>query len=65
MEGDIENVDGIIRITRIRVHYKLKIPEGTRDRAQRALDTHQRKCPAAVSVQDSISIETSAEIEEV
>ena len=65
MEGDIENVDGVIRITRIRVHYTLKIPEGTRDRAQRALDTHQAKCPAAVSVMGSIDIQTSADIEEV
>ena len=55
----------MIRITRIRVRYNLKIPAGTRDRAQRALDTHQRKCPAAVSVQDSIAIETSADIEEI
>lgn len=55
----------MIRITRIRVHYDLKIPEGTRDRAQRALDTHQAKCPAAVSVKDSIAIEISADIEEV
>ena len=65
MEGYIENVDGVIRITRIHVHYRLRIPSGTRDRAQRALDTHQTKCPAAVSVQDSIDIATSAEIEEV
>ena len=56
---------GVIRITRIRVHYHLKIPEGMRDRAQRALDTHQSKCPAAVSVQDSIAIETSADVQEV
>ncbi len=55
----------MIRITRIRVHYRLKIPAGTRDRAQRALDTHQAKCPAAMSVKESIDIETSADIEEI
>ncbi|MXY69164.1 MAG: OsmC family protein [Acidobacteriia bacterium] len=65
IEGDIENVDGVMRITRIRVHYRLKIPAGTRDRAQRALDTHQVKCPAAMSVKGSIDIETSADIEEI
>ncbi|MCY4188222.1 MAG: OsmC family protein [Bryobacterales bacterium] len=65
VEGDIENVDGVIRITRIRVHYRLKIPRGTRDRAQRALDTHREKCPAAMSVAGSIDIETSADIEEI
>ena len=64
MEGDIENIDGIIRITRIRVHYRLKIPAGTRDRAQRALDTHAAKCPAAMSVRNSIDVSISADIAE-
>lgn len=54
-----------MRITRIRVHYRLKIPSGSRDRAQRALDTHQVKCPAAMSVKGSIDIEISADIEEI
>ena len=44
--------------------YHLKIPEGMRDRAQRALDTHMMKCPAAMSVKDSIDIDLDAEIEE-
>ena len=65
MEGDIENVDGVIRITCIRVHYRLRIPAGCSDRAQRAVDTHVKKCPAAVSVQDSIRIEISSEIQEI
>lgn len=47
------------------MHYNLKIPAGMRDRAQRALDTHQAKCPAAMSVKGSIDIETTADIEEV
>ena len=47
------------------MHYRLQIPAGTRDRAQRALDTHQSKCPAAVSVKDSIDIAITADIEEV
>jgi len=57
-------VDGVIRITRIRVKYHLTIPEGTRDRAQRALDTHMLKCPAAMSVRDSIDIAITADIRE-
>lgn len=65
VEGDIESVDGVMRITCIRVHYYLTIPEGTRDRAQRALDTHINKCPAAVSVKGSIDIKTEADIVEV
>jgi organic hydroperoxide reductase OsmC/OhrA len=64
VEGDIENIDGVIRIVRIRVKYHLKIPSGTRERAQRALDTHQQKCPAAMSVAGCIDISLDAEIEE-
>ena len=62
VEGDIENVDGVMRITKIRVHYKLKIPEGTEDKAQRALDTHMMKCPAAMTVKDVIDISFSSDI---
>ncbi len=54
----------MIRITRIRVLYHLKIPSGTRAAAERALATHEAKCPAAMSVKGSIEIELSSEIEE-
>lgn len=64
VEGDIENVDGVIRITRIRVKYHLKIPQGKREAAERAIATHERKCPAAMSVKGAIQLEYSAEIEE-
>ncbi len=64
VEGDIENVDGVIRITRIRVKYHLKIPKGTREAAERAVDKHPSKCPAAMSVKGAIEIAISAEIEE-
>ena len=53
-----------MRITRIRVKYHLKIPVGSRDRAQRALDTHMRKCPAAMSVEKAIDISLAWEIVE-
>ena len=64
VEGDIENVDGVIRIVRIRVKYYLKIPKSTREAADRALDKHMNGCPAAMSVKDSIEINITAEIEE-
>lgn len=53
-----------MRITRIRVRYRIKIPAGMRDRAQRAVDTHEVKCPAAMSVKGAIDIAIDAEIEE-
>ncbi|MBI3698109.1 MAG: OsmC family protein [Acidobacteria bacterium] len=64
VEGDIENIDRVIRITRIRVKYHLKIPGGKREEAERAVAIHEPRCPAATSVRGAIAIECSAEIEE-
>lgn len=64
VEGDIEDVDGIMKITRIRVHYSLKIPAGKKDEAQRALDVHERGCPAAMSVNGCIDVSWTADVEE-
>ena len=64
VEGDIEAVDRVLRITAIRVHYELKIPKGTREAAERAIATHEQKCPAAMSVRGCIAIAISADIEE-
>ena len=64
VEGDIEDVDGIMKITRIRVNYRIRLPRGKKEAAQRALDVHERGCPAAMSVSGCIAIEWSAEFEE-
>ncbi len=64
VEGDVEAVDKVLRIARIRVRYTLRIPKGTRDAAERALATHEQKCPAASSVRACIPIEIGAEITE-
>ena len=62
VEGDIENKDGVIVISRIRVKYFIKIPKGKKEAAERALTLHPDRCPAAVSVKNSIEISYSAEI---
>jgi organic hydroperoxide reductase OsmC/OhrA len=64
VEGDIEAVDDVLRITRIRVRYRLQIPAGTREKADRALATHATKCPAANSVRGCIDLDITAEIAE-
>ena len=64
VEGDIEAVDKVLRITRIRVHYRLRIPAGTREKAERAVATHATKCPAANSVRGCIEIDITADITE-
>ncbi len=56
VEGVIENVDGKPLITRITVHYTVKVPQGTREEALRALEVHEKGCPASQSVQRGIAI---------
>ncbi len=54
--GDIENVDGVLKITRINVHYELKVPAENREDAKESLDTYLSLCPGAQSVIGCIDI---------
>ena len=65
VEGIIENVDGIALVTKIKVHYKCRIPKGKREDAERALAVHEKGCPASQSVQRGIAVEYTAEFEEI
>lgn len=62
VEGIIEDVNGIIRITRINLKYRFKIPPGTQEKAQRALNIYADKCPAYASVKGCIECSWEAEI---
>lgn len=64
IEGDIENIDGTIVVSNIRVKYNIKIPKGKQEAAERALKIHETKCPAAVSVKRGIEVSWAADIEE-
>jgi uncharacterized OsmC-like protein len=50
VEGDIEDVDGARRITKIRLHYLFRAPAGNRDKVDRVLASYAEKCPAYQSV---------------
>ena len=65
VEGDIEDVGGILKITRIRVRYTMKIPPGKTEEAKQALGEYLVKCPGAMSVQGAIELIDSAEITEL
>lgn len=65
VEGDIEEVDGVLRITKIRVRYTMKVPAGKADEARRALAEYITKCPGAMSVKGAIEISDGAEIVEL
>jgi uncharacterized OsmC-like protein len=64
VEGDIRDVDGVLKITTIRLHYRFKIPPGSRSKVDRALETHAEKCPAYQSVKGCIDCTWEAVIEE-
>jgi uncharacterized OsmC-like protein len=64
VEGTIENVDGKPLITRIKVHYKVKVPKGKAEEALRAIEVHEKGCTASQSVQRGIAIEWDGQVEE-
>ena len=64
VEGDIEDVDGVLKITKIRLHYRFTIPAGSKDKADRAVAVYAEKCPAYQSVKGCIDCSWDAEITE-
>ena len=64
VEGDIEDVNGVLKITQIRLHYRFKIPPGMREKIDRVLANYAEKCPAYQSVKGCIECSWDAEIVE-
>ena len=56
VEGDIEKVNDIPKITQIRVRYHLKVSEGKAPDARELFSTYITRCPAAQSVIGCIDI---------
>jgi organic hydroperoxide reductase OsmC/OhrA len=57
IEGDIENVGGVLKITTIRVKMHLKCPEEKMADAREAFANYITRCPAAQSVKDCIKLQ--------
>jgi uncharacterized OsmC-like protein len=64
VEGDIEDVDGVMKITKVRLRYQFRIPVGMREKVDRVLDSYAEKCPAYQSVKGCIDCSWNAEIDE-
>ena len=64
VEGDIEEVDGVLKITKIRLRYRATIPPGSREKVDRALEIYADKCPAYQSVKGCIDCTWEAELQE-
>jgi len=54
--GDIEDVEGVLKIMRIHVRYNLKVPQEKRDEASETLEKYLSLCPGAQSVIGCIDI---------
>jgi hypothetical protein len=63
VEGDIENVNGVLKITTIRVKYHLKVSEDKVADAKESFANYITRCPAAQSVIGCIKLEDELVIE--
>lgn len=62
-QGINEMRDGLPVLTRIEIHYELRLPPGApRDKVDRALATHVAKCPTARSLEGAVRVEWSADV---
>lgn len=64
-EGINEVRDKIPVLTAIELRYRLTIPKGSRETVDRALATHQDKCPTANSLKAAVAISWTADVDEV
>ena len=64
VEGDIENINNVLKITQIRVKYHLRVPLGKTEEAREAFSSYLISCPAAQSVIGCIKIKDDIAIEE-
>lgn len=62
VEGDIENVNNVLKITEIRVVYHLKVPREKVQEAREAFSSYLTSCPAAQSVIGCIHLRDSLDI---
>ena len=64
VEGLNEVRDGLPVLTEVRVHYRLTIPSGTREKVDRALGRHLERCPTASSLRGAVTVSWTAEVME-
>ncbi len=64
VEGINEVIDRIPTLTELKVHYRLRIPAGSREVVDRALASHQSKCPSAQSLASAVRISWTADVSE-
>jgi uncharacterized OsmC-like protein len=64
VEGLHEVRDGLPVLTEVRVHYRMRIPAGTKEKVDRALARHLERCPTANTLKGAVTVSWTADIEE-
>jgi organic hydroperoxide reductase OsmC/OhrA len=64
VRGVNEVRDKLPVLTGVEIHYRLRIPAGTRETVDRALGSHQSKCPTAASLAGAVAVSWTADIQE-
>jgi organic hydroperoxide reductase OsmC/OhrA len=65
VEGDVENINNVLKITQIRVKFHLKLPQGKVEEAKEAFSSYLTFCPAAQSVIGCIKIKDDIVMDEI
>ena len=64
VEGHVEDVNGVLRISRIHLVYRLRVGKGQREVVDRVLKVYAEKCPAYNTVKDCIECTWEVEVTE-
>ncbi|MDH3298727.1 MAG: OsmC family protein [Gemmatimonadota bacterium] len=62
VEGVNEIRDRLPVLTKIHVHYTLRIPADAREAVDKALARHQSKCPTASTLSGAVEVDWTADI---
>jgi hypothetical protein len=65
VEGDIENVNNVLKITQIRVKYHLKVAQGKTQEFKEAFSSYLTSCAAVQNVIGCINIKDEIAIKEI
>lgn len=65
IEGDIVDEDGVMALRAIRIRYRVALPPGKRDDAERALRFHERGCPLANTLRGAVDVSYVADFQDL
>jgi organic hydroperoxide reductase OsmC/OhrA len=65
VKGEIESVDGVLKITRIHIQYFLSVVDDQKNDAQNCLNNYLSMCPGAQSVIGCIEISHAMTFEQM